>query len=80
MLVRLPARFYVDRMERACAVPADHGRAANSVLVDTEAPEFAALVSDARYYAGRFGPDLAPHITRAAKALLAALTRQGITY
>ena len=77
MRYKLPARFYVDRMERSCAVPVDHGTAARTVTVDSGDPEFRALVSDAEYYARPYGPDNAPHIVRAAKSLLACLVRQG---
>lgn len=63
-------RFYVDHDERALPTPHDHSVARSYVLLHPEDPDLPELLDDARHYAHPHGPDGAPHISSAAKALL----------
>lgn len=83
--LRLPARFYVDHLERALPTPEDLTNAKAYVTVAADDPALPELVGDAEYYAHPHGPRTNGDGYRtgpcpvhlAAKALLAALARQG---
>lgn len=78
-LLRIPVRFLEDSDERGLDTPHLVKRVRKDVwLIRRDDPLLPALVSDAQFYADRWGPDGAPHITRAAKALLKALAAQGV--
>ena len=78
-LLRIPTRFVVDSNERGLATP-DFVRSSKTVgWIRRDDPNLSCLISDAKFYADRWGPDGAPAITRAAKSLLKSLANQGIS-
>lgn len=78
-LLRIPVRFVGDMDDRCLDTPEYVKSSKTSAWIRRDDPHLASMVSDAKFYADRWGPDGAPHITRAAKALLKALAKQGVT-
>lgn len=79
-MIQIPVRFLTDSEERGFDVPLLVKRVRDHVwLIRRNDPHLAGLISDAQFYTDQFGPDGAPQISRAAKALLKALARQGVT-
>jgi hypothetical protein len=77
MKIRIPTRFFDDHFDRDLPTP-KYERAGKSYVVDTDDPDFAELVDDARFYTGARGPDACPPgLKAAATALLKAIDRQG---
>lgn len=56
-MIRIPDRFYVDRMERALPLPEDLGKCRTHAIVSADDPNLWKLLSDAEYYAHPSGPD-----------------------
>jgi len=75
--VRIPHGFFDDHRDRALPTPEILRHTGRHYWIDTAAAEYAALISDARYYADQYGPDGAPHVVRMAKDLLRAVTKGG---
>ena len=73
MSVRIPRAFYDDHEERQLPTPPAIRETKRHVWIDPTHPDMAELLDDAKFYADPWGPDGAPHVTRAAKAMLAAL-------
>lgn len=72
--VRIPAKFYDDHVERGLpAPPIVIAYKRNGYVIDPDRKHFAELVDDAEFYAHPYGPDNAPDIVKAAKAMLKAL-------
>ena len=72
--IRIPDRFYVDRMERALPLPEDLGKCRTHAIVSADDPNLWKLLSDAEYYADPSGPDLAPRsVVMSAKATVRAI-------
>lgn len=71
--VRIPQRFVYDHQDRGLPTPTIEHENASHYWIRKDAPEMAELINDAEFYADPSGPDEAPHIVRAAKALLRAL-------
>lgn len=75
-LLRIPAVFYVDHMERALPTPKEHKGNAKHVWIDLDDPATSSLLNDAQFYAAPFGPDNCPRgIIASAKATVKAITR-----
>jgi hypothetical protein len=73
-MIRVPARFYVDHMERALPTPAEVRGTARHVWIAADDPHVSALLSDARFYAEPFGPDACPPgIIASARATIRAI-------
>ena len=51
MIIRIPRKFYDDHVERDLEAPEPVRENSRSVWIDTDHPDFAELVSDAKYYA-----------------------------
>ena len=78
-MVTIPVRFLTDSEERGFDVPLLVRRVRAHVwTIRRDDPHLRGLISDAQFYTDEFGPDGAPHIRRAAKALLTALAKQGV--
>jgi hypothetical protein len=69
----IPKAFLVDHMERDLPTPEILGENSRHFTISADDPAIAELRDDAEYYASPDGPDQAPGVKRAAKALLAAL-------
>jgi len=50
-IIRIPRKFYDDHRERDLETPPAVKENSRSVWIDTTHPDFAELVSDAKYYA-----------------------------
>jgi hypothetical protein len=73
-LVRVPAKFYVDHEERSLPTPQEVRRTDRHVWVRRNDPELPGLLSDARYYAHQYGPDLCSRgLISSAKATVKAI-------
>lgn len=74
-LVAIPVCFINDREDRGLDTPLLIKRVrANVWLIRKDDPALPDVISDAKYYADRWGPDQAPpSVKRGAKALLKAL-------
>lgn len=73
-LVRIPARFYADHMERGLPTPTEQKGTARHVWIDLDDPATAELLSDAEHYAHPYGPDnCSCGLIASAKATVAAL-------
>lgn len=74
LMIRVPARFYVDHLERGLPTPADHGNADRYAVIYANDPATRELLGDAEYYAHPCGPDAAPRgIVMSAKATVRAI-------
>lgn len=66
-LIRLPTRFFIDRMDRGCVNPEDFGPASHC-LVRADDPNLWKLLSDAEWYAAECTPDNCPRTIIASAA------------
>jgi hypothetical protein len=57
ILVRLPAYFYTDHLDRLLPTPSEVKSTKRNVWISLNDPCTAELLSDAEYYAGPGGPD-----------------------
>lgn len=73
-LVRLPAMFYADHMDRSLPTPKEVRGTTRHVWVSCDDPALAELLDDARHYAHPNGPDnCSPGLIASAKATVAAI-------
>lgn len=72
-IVRIPRAFYDDHNERDLPAPDPVRETTRHVWIDPADPDFQELVDDAEFYADPDGPDLVPHLKRAAKAMLRSI-------
>jgi hypothetical protein len=87
-LIKVPVRFIIDMDERALPTPeyvkgggaywSGRRQMFKPAWIKRNDPALTEVISDAKFYADIHGPDEAPHIKAAAKALLKALAKQGV--
>ncbi len=72
--IRIPTRFYVDRMDRGCCNPQDYSTAKTYCAVRDDDPNLWKLLSDAEWYAAVCSPDNCPRgIINSAAATVRAI-------
>jgi hypothetical protein len=71
--VRIPIKFFEDHYARGLPTPDVYHSTKAHYWIRRDDPALAELVDDAKHYADRDGPDGAPWLIPAAKALLKAL-------
>jgi len=72
--VRIPYKFFFDHMHRGLPTPTVQHETKSFLWIRRDDPAIGELISDAKHYAHRWGPDeMPPGLKSAAKALLKAL-------
>lgn len=72
-LVRIPKMFLDDHGDRELPTPEVVRQTKAHYWIERDDPAVGELISDAKYYADKWGPDGAPWLKPAARALLKAL-------
>lgn len=72
---RIPITFFEDHAQRELPTPVIQHQTKSHYWIRADDPAIGELLSDARYYADKDGPDGAPWLIPAARALLKALGR-----
>jgi hypothetical protein len=67
-MIAVPAKFYDDHGERGLPTPEEIRRSGSRVWIRTDDPAIPELLSDARFYADRDGPDYLPPGLKASAA------------
>lgn len=79
--VKVPTRFLADHIDRGLPTPSvrNYCPLKRDNYIDANDADIDQLISDARFYAHKDGPDQAGTLRRSAQALLRALARENLT-
>lgn len=73
--IHLPRAFYWDHFERDLPTPKMIQSNKAHIVVSADDPAVGDLLSDAEFYADRFGPDCTPGLKASARATVAKIKK-----